>query len=446
MKLEMQKLIQSRLNRALKNKVGDKVKKTIITPAKLVGSITVPASKSLLHRAIICASLCKGKSSISNFILSEDIIATIDCMKELGAAIEISGEKIEITGISENKKSCHLECNESGSTLRFLVALVGALGVNTTFTGKGNLPYRPVDELTNVMNGCVCEQEGDKSLPLNITGKLKSGDFYISGSTSSQYISGLLFALPLLDGDSNIFLTSKLESEAYVNMTIEVLKHFGITAQKGEEHIHIKGNQKYVCNDYVCDQDWSQAAFFLVANALGSEIKLKNMNLNSSQGDREIVSILESIGAEIKYYGKEIELKADKLKSFDIDASQIPDLVPILAVLGCFGDKVSRIYNAKRLIIKESNRLKAISEGLNNIGGKVEVTEDGLLIYPVKSLSGGKADGFGDHRIVMALAIASTVSSGEVIIYCSQSINKSYPSFFEDFNQLGGKANVINVG
>ena len=257
--------------------------------------------------------------------------------------------------------------------------------------------------------------------------------YEIEGDVSSQFVTGLIFALPLLEADSEIVLTSHLESRPYVDITIDILRRFGITVDETEKGFHIAGGQKYTPHDEKIEGDYSQAAFFFVANALGSQVELENLNENSVQGDRKILEII----SEMCYNGS--------IGSYKADCSDIPDLVPILAVLGAYGSGESVIYNARRLKIKESDRLETTAALLNNLGGDVEITDDGLIIRPVRTMHGGIVDSFGDHRIVMAAAIAALRIDGEVIIKGAQAAEKSYPDFFKDYINLGGKANVIDL-
>jgi 3-phosphoshikimate 1-carboxyvinyltransferase len=268
-------------------------------------------------------------------------------------------------------------------------------------------------------------------MPFTVSGGLKNGRFEIEGDVSSQFITGLLFALPLLDGDSEIVLTSHLESRPYVDITIDTLRRFGVSVDENENGFRIKGGQHYTARDEHIEGDYSQAAFFCVANALGSEVKLGNLNENSVQGDKKILEIISNMC----YNGS--------IGHYSADCSDIPDLVPILAVLGAFGSGESVIYNAKRLRIKESDRLQTTAALLSSLGGNAEITDDGLIIRPTGAMHGGTVDSFGDHRIVMAAAIAATAIDGEVVIRGAEAAEKSYPAFFDDYNKLGGKANVI---
>lgn len=405
-----------------------------ISPSKLNGTVEIPASKSYAHRALICAALADGNSVISGVTMSKDIEATIGAMTALGADFTVNNDSsIVVRGVNSSVSTAEIDCNESGSTLRFIIPVAAALGTKSEFFGRGRLPERPIDiyirELSK--NGIIFDY--NNTMPFSIDGKLNSGVYEIEGDVSSQFITGLLFALPLLEGDSVIKLTSKLESKPYADITIECLKRFGIEVTEIENDYIIKGGQKYHPCDLKVEGDYSQAAFFCVANALGSDVALKNLISDSAQGDKEIISIIENMNCN------------DELKSFNADCSDIPDLVPILTVLGCFGTETSVIYNAKRLKIKESNRLEAISVTLNMLGGNVKVTDDGLIIKPIKIFHGGVVDSFGDHRIVMSAAIAATRCDGDIIIKGAEAVEKSYPDFFKDYTSLGGKVNVITL-
>ncbi len=412
-----------------------------IKPSQLNGKVNVPPSKSDVHRAIICAALSKGISTVSPVAFSEDILATIDCIKALGAEVTVSGEKVIIdsTNIFKPKKAS-LQCRESGSTVRFFIPVAAAGGVNAVFDGKGRLPQRPLGVYTDLLpkHGVSCTTKG--GLPFEINGKLTSGRFDVPGDISSQFITGLLFALPLLDGDSVIHLTSPLQSKGYIDMTVSVQKQFGVEIEMAGDDYLVKGNQQYTPCDYITEGDWSQAAFFLAAGAIGGDVTVEGVKKNSCQGDKEIVKLLERFGAEIEQNEFSVRCKSNLLHAIEIDASQIPDLVPVLTVCSAFAEGTTRIYNAQRVRLKESDRLAAISDCLNRCGGKVSETEDGLLIEGISSLKGGFAEGYNDHRIVMSMAIAALKSENEIVISDRESITKSYNNFFEDYNSIGGKS------
>ncbi len=403
-----------------------------IEPSQLRGTVDIPASKSCAHRALISAALAEGISVISGVSMSKDIEATIGAMTALGAEFSVDGTTVTVSGISSRMDKAVIDCNESGSTLRFVIPIAAALGTDSRFIGRGRLPQRPIDIYTRALgkNGVKFLTE---TMPYDITGTLKGGIFEIEGNVSSQFVTGLLFALPLLEGNSEIRLTSHLESRPYVDITIDILRRFGITVESSENGFRIVGGQKYKPYDYRVEGDYSQAAFFYVANALGSEVNIANLVPDSVQGDRKILEILN----ETCYNGS--------IGCYRADCSDIPDLVPILAVLGAFGSGESVIYNAQRLRIKESDRLVTTAAMLNELGGDVAVTEDGLIIRPTGRMHGGTIDSAGDHRIVMAAAIAATKTDGAVIIRGAEAAEKSYPDFFKDYIHLGGKANVIDL-
>lgn len=406
-----------------------------IEPSVLSGSVKIPSSKSYAHRLLICAGLSRGKSVIKGISHSKDIDATIASMTALGAEFVVRDDEIEVQGIENPSKSALLDCCESGSTLRFLIPVAAALGVEAEFHGQGRLPQRPIDIFTRELSANGIKFDYNNTMPFTISGQLQGGVYKLEGNVSSQFVTGLLFALPLLKEDSQIIMTSKLESKPYVDMTIESLKMFGIEIDECENGYKICGGQVYRPCDCTVEGDFSQAAFFYVANAIGNNIKIENLNPLSVQGDKKILEIIREM-----CYNK----NTGHLNCFNADCSDIPDLVPILAVLGCFGDNLSEIHNAERLRIKESDRLAAVSDMLNRLGGKVTVLDDGLRIEPAK-LHGGTVESFGDHRIVMSAAIAALKADGDVIIKGAEAVEKSYPNFFEDYINLGGKANVITL-
>lgn len=415
-----------------------------VMPSTFKGEVTLPPSKSDVHRAILCASLSKGKSVISPVDLSQDISATIDCAKALGADITIEGKTayVDGTNLFKNKEAV-LDCRESGSTLRFFIPVAGVGGVNATFTGKGRLPQRPIGIYLDCLPkaGVQCETEG--GLPLKISGTLQAGEFTVPGDVSSQFITGLLLALPLTGEDCKIKITSSLQSVGYINMTIRTMAEFGVKVETTDYGYFIKGGQQYKPCNYTCEGDWSQAAFFLAAGALGGEVTLKGLRLDSIQGDRECLEIFKKFGADITESDNAITVKANKLKGINIDATQIPDLVPILAVTASFADGTTDIYGAERLRIKESDRLNAICTCLNIIGADVTEKTDGLIINGIEKAVGGKVEGFNDHRIVMAMSMAVEKCTSAIEITDRESINKSYPAFFNDYRAIMGKAEEL---
>lgn len=415
-----------------------------IEPGMLSGKVNIPSSKSFAHRAVIAAFLSGKKTAVKNLDICEDISATINCIKSLGASCEYRNpSKTLLIERSSGKKggTAVLNCCESGSTLRFFIPIVLAMGICAEFIGCGRLMQRPLEPYFKIMQnqGISYIQNGNS---LKVSGKLRSGKFFIDGKISSQFITGLLFALPLLDGNSEIIIVNSLESKAYIDITISVLKSFGISIKnKNYESFIVKGGQKFAQKDFTVESDYSQAAFFLTAGAIGCDIKCLGLNKNSLQGDSEIINIIERLGGKItRERGGAVSAKHTAcLKAATIDVSEIPDLVPILAVLLCFCEGTSLIVNAARLRMKESDRLRAISSELSRMGANIKEGSDFLEITGTGVLHGETVSAWNDHRIAMALAIAACRCEGEVIITgAKNAVKKSYPNFFDDYAALGG--------
>ncbi|MDP4177679.1 MAG: 3-phosphoshikimate 1-carboxyvinyltransferase [Bacillota bacterium] len=424
------------------------MKSVIITPSSLKGTINIPSSKSLCHRSIIAAGLSNGVSNIDNIIYSDDINATIDGMRAFGVIINKTENGLSIDGSKSilfndeinDQDEYYIDCIESGSTLRFFIPISALTDKKVTFSGRGRLGERPLDPYYDIFNKQQLKYYNNEGkLPLTVEGRLSPGLFYISGDVSSQFITGLLYALPCLNGDSSIILTTQLESKPYVDMTIDTLKKFSVSVtNNGYKDFFIKGNQSYKPYDCKVEGDFSQAAFWLAAGALGGNIELNDINMDSLQGDKVIVDLLSKMGANIMIKMKSVLIKESVLNGITIDASECPDLVPILAVIGALSKGTTEIINAARLRLKESDRLKAIAVELNKLGADVKEKEDGLLIKGKEKLNGGTVNSWNDHRIAMALAVASIKCTDTVIIEDSEAVKKSYPEFFEDFKKLGG--------
>ena len=406
--------------------------KISIEPGKLNGKVNINPSKSYAHRQLIAAALSHLDTVINIDSLNDDIEATIECLKCLGAEISKQKGCLLVKPVWGNlNDGALLNCRESGSTLRFLMPILPALRCESTINAQGRLPQRPNSVLIEQLRAHNVTVDNEL-LPFKISGKLESGIFEIPGNVSSQYITGLMFALPLLDNASKIYVTSKLESRNYLDITIEVLNEFGVLIEETDYGFYISAPQEYKTpQNITVEGDWSSASFWLTANLLGSNIEVNCLNDNSKQGDRAINKILN-----------EFKDRTGKLKGIDIDASDIPDLVPILAVAATQAEGKTVITNAARLRIKESDRLNAICSSLRILGADIAETEDGLVVNGGKRLKGGTVSSFGDHRIAMSMAIAATVSDGPVIIDGAESVNKSYPEFFAEFKNLGGKLNV----
>ncbi|MDE6605518.1 MAG: 3-phosphoshikimate 1-carboxyvinyltransferase [Clostridia bacterium] len=407
----------------------------IITPTKLKGNVVIPPSKSIAHRAIICACLARGKSIVSNVALSDDIVATIECMRNLGAQIDIKDGVLEIEGGAERITSdLTFDCKESGSTLRFILPIALALndGKNT-FVGRGKLGERPMAIYRD-----ICKEQGieyvDNSLlnanhllDLSVKGELKSCEFHVDGGVSSQFITGLLFALPLLGRDSKIVIEGQLQSVGYLHLTMSALKDFGIDISYDRGVFYVKGGQQYVARDYYVEGDYSQVAFYEVANYLGSQVDMQGLNTDSLQGDKVIVDFVRKLKS------------SDKSKKLTFDGSNCPDIIPVFSLACCLRQGRTDIINVSRLKIKECDRLSATAQELGKLGANITQGEDFLSIEGVDKLQGCVVDSHGDHRMAMMLAIAATVADGEVTILGAQSVSKSYPNFFDHFVSLGGK-------
>lgn len=430
-----------------------------IFPKKLAGEVTVPPSKSMAHRAVICAALSDGVSKIENIDYSDDINATIQAMESFGANITKKEDYLEVTGIyakgqsfskGEMKEVITIDCNESGSTLRFIIPISTLFSPVYRFIGRGKLGERPLDPYYHIF-----EQQGihyqyrKGTLDLLVDGKLQSGVYELEGNISSQFISGLLFTLPLLEGDSTIEITTELESKGYIDLTLSALKNFGIEIEnRNYKEFFIKGNQRYHACDYRVEADYSQAAFFLVANALGNHIVLHDLNLQSLQGDKEAIDILRRMGMELKEErGGFVGEVAKELTAATIDGSQCPDIVPVLSLAAALSKGTTNVINAGRLRIKESDRLHATVTELNKLGAKVTEKTDGFVIDGVEHLTGDiDVWSHKDHRMAMTLAIASTVCEKPIIIKDYECVSKSYPRFWQDFEQLGGYFVEWNMG
>jgi len=411
-----------------------------INPAFKTGTVTVPSSKSISHRALICAALAHEQSHIYRIDSSDDIDATIDALCKIGETIKICEDKITVNGIENTTGTSNdisIHCKESGSTLRFLIPVAAALGINATFTGERSLLSRTISLYEDLFKDKNVDfKTSDGKLPASISGKLSSGTFYIPGNITSQYITGLLFALPLLDGDSEIILTSNLESAPYVDMTIDVLRYFGISVHRTVNGYYINGNQHYLSATYIVEGDFSQAAFFACAAVINGDITIKRLTSRSLQGDYKIIDILCEFGAKVFFDGNDLKaVKCENLKGIKIDATQIPDIIPVLSVVAAYAEGETVIYNAGRLRLKESDRIKSTCEMLLSIGADVKETDDGLIINGTggKKLPGGFVKSFNDHRIAMSAAVASVWTENGVTIDDMSCINKSYPMFLRDF-------------
>ena len=413
--------------------------KKIIKANRLTGEVTPPPSKSILHRYIIASSLAKGISKIENISYSDDIIATIEAMKKLGAKIEKKDNYLLIDGSKTFDKkylnnNAKIDCNESGSTLRFLFPLSIVKKNKISFKGKGKLFKRPLNPYFENFDKYKIKYSYINENEILLDGELKSGEYEIDGNISSQFITGLLFSLPLLNENSKIIIKGKLESSSYIDITLDCLNKFGINIIKNSyKEFIIKGNQNYKSGNYQVEADYSQIAFFLVANSIGSNIKINGLNSNSLQGDKKIVDFIYKID------------NWNKKEKLILDGSETPDIIPILSLKACISKKEIEIVNIARLRIKESDRLRAIVKELSKLGFDLLEKEDSILINSRKDFNKINNNSLvylsshSDHRIAMTIAIALTCYNGEIILDNLDCVKKSYPNFWEVFLSLGGK-------
>ncbi|MDR0671084.1 MAG: 3-phosphoshikimate 1-carboxyvinyltransferase, partial [Oscillospiraceae bacterium] len=395
------------------------------------GVRTPPPSKSLGHRAVICAALAArglaaGESVLQNVGRSEDIDATLAGVAALWSpAVAARGDVLRIgPGSAQTGLPRRVDCGESGSTLRFLLPLAALEARETVFTGRGRLLARPLAVYADLfrLSGAVFVQE---PRAVRVRGPLRGGAYALPGDVSSQFVSGLLLTLPLLPDDSEIRLTTPLQSRGYVDLTLDVMRRFGVTVTQERESYRIRGGQRYRPAVYQVEADYSQAAFFLAAAALGRPVAVAGLNPESRQGDRAILEILRAMGAETDWRAGVVCVRAERLRAVTVDARETPDIVPPIAALCCFGEGRSRIVGAARLRLKESDRLHALAAELGKLGARVEETEDTLTIEGAPRLAGGRVDAWNDHRIAMALAVAALRCDGPVLLTGWRSVAKS---------------------
>jgi len=407
-------------------------------PARLEGQLEVPTSKSLTHRALICAALAKGTSTISDVVLSDDIRATLSALEQIGARIEINDDSVDIRGIKSLKAPNEaIDCNESGSTLRFLIPLLSLTGKEVVFTGKPSLLRRPQSVYEDLFrqDHIVFEHDNDKIV---VNGSIKARRYFVDGTVSSQFFTGLMFALPLLNEDSYIHIKGHLESRSYIQLTIQMLEHFGVTVTEIENGYYIPGNQSYEPFDYRVEGDYSQAAFFLVGGILNGNVTVHNLSHESRQGDQAIIDIIKRMKGRLIFMEDGLIANKSTTNAAKIDIADCPDLGPIVALLGSLSKGTTTIVNAGRLRLKESDRIESTVATLQALGANIRSKGDEIIIHGKSSLTGGTVDSYNDHRIAMMVAIASIVSEQPIVLHRANAVTKSYPHFFDDFRKLGG--------
>ena len=406
-----------------------------LTPTAPVGRIQAISSKSAAHRILICSAFADAPAVIRCDRTNKDIDATAECLRAIGAKIRYESPYFHVEPIKEQKNKAVLNCGESGSTLRFLLPIIPALGIEASFLQAGRLPERPLSPLYEELtaHGATLSPQG--SNPLLSSGKLSGEEYRIRGDVSSQFISGLLFALTVSGNGGKLIIEGKTESAPYIDMTVDALRLFGAAPEKTDYGYFVKSNARLRSPKMLdVEGDWSNAAFPLCMGALGKgEVTVYGLNNGSHQGDRAIVDLLRRFGADISEGDGEITVRGGKtLRGINIDASQIPDLVPVLATVASIAQGRTVIRGASRLRLKESDRIASVSAMLRALGASVKETEDGLIIDGVPHLTGGTVDTCNDHRIAMSAAVASIACTSPVTIKGAECTSKSYPDFWED--------------
>lgn len=411
-----------------------------VSPGSRSGLIEIPASKSQAHRLLLCAALSEAPGRLLLRGWSEDLRATVQCLSALGASFSACEGGVCLTPVHAAPSDMRtLDAGESGSTLRFLLPVLGAMGVHATVRMHGRLPQRPLGALAEQLrqHGMSLRQADDC---LFTSGRLTPGKFNLPGDVSSQFVSGLLFALPLLDADSTLHVTGPLQSASYVAMTEQALHQAQIHFSRQAQTWCIPGRQRYrLPAQQRVEGDWSNAAFFLCMGALSAQgITVTGLSPTSLQADRAIVELLTRFGAEVHVTDAEVHVRRRQLRGITLDAGPIPDLIPVVSVLAAFAEGQTTITNAARLRLKESDRLQTTAQLITALGGTVQELPDGLIITGSASLRGGTVDACGDHRIAMSAAVAACGCETPVIVTGSECVSKSYPAFWQDLARLKG--------
>ena len=416
-----------------------------LTPGRICrGSIPAIPSKSDAHRLLLCAALADAPTEIAvgSGELSADIHATVACIKALGGDVAEERGCLRVTPIQFSKKNEPIlcDCGESGSTARFLLPIAAAAGHITpiTLTGHGRLPLRPFAPLCDALRTRGAQIDRDL-LPTTTRGGLQAGEFTIPGNISSQYITGLLLALPLLETDSRITLTTPLESRGYVDMTLSTLARFGIHVRADEAGWQVPASPYRSPGRIAAEGDWSNASFWLAAGAVSGPVTVTGLSSHSCQGDRRITDILASFGALVSVEDDAVTVSPAPLRGITLSVADIPDLVPILAVVASAAEGESRFTDAGRLRLKESDRLESVSAMLRALGGDARIEEDTLIVRGEKPLHGGTVDSANDHRIAMSAAVAALLCTDPVELQGAEAVEKSYPAFWADYDRLSGK-------
>jgi len=407
----------------------------LLSPSPIGGTIRAIASKSHAHRLLIAAAMADKDCTIYCPERSKDIDATVQCLEGFGARIAYSDSSFHVTPIREVPTCATIDCGESGSTLRFLIPVSAALGIDTTFIMHGRLPERPLSPLWEELERHGISLSRPTETTLRVCGKLSAGTYEMAGDISSQFFTGLLLSLPYVDGQSDLLLTSHLESADYVALTLASMAQFGVEVEVLEKGWRIQGNTTFKAPETISvEGDRSNSAFWLCAGAISQAVTVTGLVLDSYQGDHRILDVLKSFGANV--VGTSVS--PAPLHGIDLDASTIPDLVPPIALVACCAEGTTRIYGAARLRIKESDRLESVANLINSLGGNAVTTADGMIIQGCK-LHGGQVDSCNDHRIAMMAAIASSVCDNSILLVDDMAVEKSYPLFWQHWSYLRGE-------
>lgn len=411
-----------------------------VSPSALNGTVAAIPAKSYAHRVLLAAARAERECTVSGIYRSADVSATIACLSALGAEISSEAGVARVSPIVNPPARALLPVGESGSTYRFLLPYVAAMGVPAEFSGTERLFARPTEPLIHVLNAHGAVTDGK-----TLSGRIEPGEYAIRGDISSQYLTGLLLALPTLKGDSRIVVSGEKVSGGYLDITLDVLRDFHIEITEENNDYYVRGNQCFFAHDCRIEGDWSNAAFFLAAGAIGGDVTVESLNPASVQGDKKILSLLAEMGAETECGASSASARQNKLRGISADVGEIPDLVPILSVVAAFAEGKSVFTGVSRLRYKESDRLAAVADMLARAGIHAEAGEDVLTVCGGVP-RGGAFVSYNDHRMVMSAAVLAAYAEGRSSIAGASAVAKSYPRFFEDFIALGGKADVTMEG
>ena len=410
----------------------------------LKGPVVSPPSKSHTHRAIFLASLARGKSTITNCLISDDTLASVKAAESIGASVERKDDVFSVIGGDLHPPSGTVDAGNSGTTLRIFTGIASMFSERVIITGDSSLRKRPMQPLLSALTqmGVECSSDNGKP-PVEIRGSNKGGKVTINGSVSSQFITSLLIVSPMLPNDSEIIIEGKTVSEPYLDVTAHIMKLFGSNVTKNGNTFRVKGKTGYSPYDYKVPADFSSAAFPLVAGALGGEVTVKGLQMDDPQGDRVIIDILKKVGASVSVEEDSVTVKKNSLLATDLDIGGCPDLFPILAVLLSTADGISKLYGAPQLKFKESDRILTTVNMLNSLGADATGTDDGCIIKGKERLTGGTVNNDGDHRIMMAAAVASLLCDNAVVMDNAECCSVSYPEFPEHMTRLGMRTEVL---